>query len=335
MLSKKVSIIVPIYKVGDYLRKCVDSIVNQTYKNLEIILVDDGSPDNCPAICDELEKTDERIKVIHKENGGLSDARNAGMDISTGDYIGFVDSDDYVDADMFETLVRAIEEHNADISCCRYTRVWDDGETEQIGNDGKVYVYEGIDGLKEYLYAKTLDPFACAKLYKAELLGNKICISHKHRFIKGIVGEDNPFNIELLKNTSRMVVLGKPMYNYLQSRDGAITSASVSQKKIDSVFYWDSVSKDCKENYPELLEYALRRQALFYVGLYNMIYKDNNYTEEIAVIRKFAKENYNIIKSSNICEKSVKLSVLLIAKAPRLYAVIMRLYKRVIGEARL
>lgn len=334
-MSKKISIIVPIYKVEDYLERCVDSIVNQTYKNLEIILVDDGSPDNCPTICDELAKADKRIKVVHKENGGLSDARNAGMDISTGDYIGFVDSDDYVESDMFEVLVDAIEENNADISCCRYTKVWDDGETEAIGNDEKVYVYEGIDGLKEYLYAKTVDPFACAKIYRAELLGNKTYTTRKHRFIKGIVGEDNPFNIELLKNISRMDVIGKSMYNYLQARQGAITSTTISQKKIDSVFYWDSVSKDCKENYPELFEYALRRQALFYVGLYNRIYKDNTYTKEVAVIRKFAKDNFRIIKNSDICEKSVKLSVQLIAKAPKLYAVVMRLYKKIIGEARL
>jgi len=99
-----VSVIVPIFKVESYLRACVESITAQTYRELEIILVDDGSPDGCPALCEELAREDPRIKVIHKENGGLSDARNAGLDIATGDYIGFVDSDDAVEPDMFETL---------------------------------------------------------------------------------------------------------------------------------------------------------------------------------------------------------------------------------------
>lgn len=325
----------PIYKVEDYLRKCVDSIVNQTYINLEIILVDDGSPDSCPQICDELAKTDDRIKVVHKENGGLSDARNAGMDVSTGDYIGFVDSDDYIDEDMYEILVNALEENDADIACCRYTKVWDNGKTDEIGNDGNTYVYECIDGLKEYLYAKTVDPFACAKLYKADLIGNKTYGSNKVRFNKGILGEDNPFNIEILKSTDKLVVVGKSKYNYRQAREGAITSSAVSQKKIDSVFFWDAVSKDCKENYPQLYIYALRRQALFYVGLYNRIYKDDKYKNEATAIRKFAKENCKLINNSNICEKSIKVSVTLLAKCPFLYVTIMKIYKKILGEARL
>ena len=335
MQNKKISVIVPIYKVENYLKGCVDSIVSQTYKHLEIILVDDGSPDNCPLICDELAKTDPRIKVVHKENGGLSDARNAGMDISTGDYIGFVDSDDYIDEDMYGILVNALEENDADIACCRYTKVWDDGNTEAIGNDGKTHIYEGVDGLKAYLYAKTVDPFACAKLYKSELIGNKSYVSRKVRFVKDIIGEDNPFNIGILKDTDKLVVVGKSKYNYRQAREGAITNSAVSRKKVDSVFFWDTVSKECKENYPQLYIYALRRQALFYVGLYNKIYKDKNYSKETEIVRAFARDNLAVIKHSEICEKSVKLSVYLIAKAPKIYALIMRLYKKIIGEAKL
>ena len=107
-----VSVVVPIYRVEKYLRKCVDSLLQQTYKNIEIILVDDGSPDACPEICDELKKTDDRIVVIHKKNGGLSDARNAGIQIANGTYITFIDSDDYVGIHYIETLVKAIEDGN-------------------------------------------------------------------------------------------------------------------------------------------------------------------------------------------------------------------------------
>ena len=116
----KISIIVPVYKVEKYLDKCVNSIVGQTYKNLEIILVDDGSPDNCPAMCDEWAQKDSRIKVIHKKNGGLSSARNAGLDACTGDYIGFVDSDDWIEPDMYEYLLNIGMKNNADVSRCEF-----------------------------------------------------------------------------------------------------------------------------------------------------------------------------------------------------------------------
>ncbi len=327
---KTVSVIVPVYKVENYLRACVEGICNQTYKELEIILVDDGSPDGCPALCEELAKEDPRIKVIHKENGGLSDARNAGLDVATGDYIGFVDSDDAVEADMFELLVNLIEEHEADISCCRYTRVWEGGREEKVGEDHEVRTYIGTEALKAYLHGTVMDPFVWNKLYRAELLNGEV----KRRFIKGVLGEDNPFNIELFKNEPKVVLAGEAKYRYLQARTGAITSSGVSQKKIDSVVFWNGVRKDCEEHFPELLMYALRRQALFYIGLYNMIGKDKAYKNEAQMVRSFIKEHQRTIRKSAECEKVLKLSALLLAKAPWLYRLMMKLYKTLVGEAK-
>lgn len=123
MKEDLISIIVPVYKVENYLSKCLDSMICQTYKNIEIILVDDGSPDNSGKICDDYAKKDSRIKVIHKENGGLSDARNAGLKIATGKYIGFVDSDDYISVEMYEKLYNQAKKEDADIACCNYYRV--------------------------------------------------------------------------------------------------------------------------------------------------------------------------------------------------------------------
>ena len=111
-----ISVIVPIYKVEEYLYKCVKSILAQTYTNLEIILVDDGSPDNCPAICDEFAAKDSRVTVVHKKNGGVSSARNVGLDTATGEYIGFVDGDDYIEPTMYETLYKYIVDNNTDVS---------------------------------------------------------------------------------------------------------------------------------------------------------------------------------------------------------------------------
>jgi glycosyltransferase involved in cell wall biosynthesis len=114
----EISIIVPVYDVEKYLKKCVDSILNQTFKDFELILVDDGSPDNSGAICDQYAEKDSRVRVIHKENGGLSDARNAGIEVARGKYLGFVDSDDFVNEDMYKQLYTSIIENNADLSIC-------------------------------------------------------------------------------------------------------------------------------------------------------------------------------------------------------------------------
>lgn len=330
---KKVSVVVPVYNVEKYLRYSVASILAQTYKNLEIILVDDGATDNCPSICDELALTDSRIRVVHKKNGGLSDARNAGIDVATGDYIGFVDSDDAIEPDMFEILVNAIELYDAQVSCCRFIRVWEDGREEPVGNDHQVIVYDGNEALKEYLYGKTMDPFVWNKLYKTELLNPTD--GEKRRFVKGVLGEDNPFNIELFKTLERVVLVGEAKYRYLQMRPGAITNSAISQKKIDSVFFWDGVRKDCKENYPELEIYAIRRQALFYIGLYNMIDGNNQYQEEAKTIVDFLKENNRAIQQSELCERVLKISSRLILTAPFVYRILMKIYKRVVGQAKL
>lgn len=120
-----ISIIIPIYKVEKFLDRCVESVVNQTYSNLEIILVDDGSPDNCPYMCDEWAEKDSRIKVIHKLNGGLSDARNEGLKSSTGKYVGFVDSDDWIAPEMYERLLQSIIIEHSDIAACSVEMIWE------------------------------------------------------------------------------------------------------------------------------------------------------------------------------------------------------------------
>ena len=122
----KISVIIPVYKVEEYINRCIKSVVNQTYDNLEIILVDDGSPDNCPVICDKWAEKDSRIKVIHKNNGGLSDARNMGMKIASGELIGFIDSDDWISKEMYQLLYENMKENESDISACGVKMVWED-----------------------------------------------------------------------------------------------------------------------------------------------------------------------------------------------------------------
>lgn len=136
-----ISVIVPVYKVEQYLEKCVNSITAQTYSNLEIILVDDGSPDKCGDICDSLAEKDKRIKVIHKMNGGLSSARNAGIDIATGQYIGFVDSDDFIEPEMYEKLLKLIKQEGTKLAVCAVNYVYEDGKkNEETIARSKLYI---------------------------------------------------------------------------------------------------------------------------------------------------------------------------------------------------
>lgn len=327
-MMKKISVIVPVYKVEDYLATCVESIINQTYRNLEIILVDDGSPDACPQMCDEFARADERIKVVHKKNGGLSDARNAGFKVATGDYIGYVDSDDYIDSDMFSSLLDGIEKNGADICCCRYSKVFPDGNIQDIG-DGAELTLTGNDGLKEYLLGKIVDPFVCNKLYSRKIIGDL-------RFVKGVVGEDNEFNYAAFLRAKKVFLCQKPFYKYRQERPGAITNkGNVSKKSIESIYNWDKIHKACKKDAPSLEMYAIRRRAYFYIGAYNKIIlsKKDDFSNDKINILKFLKDYKKAIRKSDICERSLKVATLLITSCRPLYVFVMRVYKKTVGTA--
>ncbi len=212
-----ISIIVPIYKVEKYLEHCVNSILNQTVKDIEVILVDDGSPDNCGAICDELAKTDSRIRVIHKPNGGLSDARNAGIDIAEGKYIGLVDSDDYIAPTMYEKLLKALEENDADASMCYACNTYDDDMEYRPCKTGEVEMFDGEDILNA-LFNKKLNNFAWNKLYKRELFNNI-------RYPFGKIYEDLFTTYKIFGKCKRVALDSSQMYYYRIRRDSIMGKA--------------------------------------------------------------------------------------------------------------
>lgn len=226
--SDKISVIVPVYKVEKYLGKCVESIINQTHSNLEIILVDDGSPDRCGEICDTYAAKDTRVKVIHKENGGLSDARNAGIEVATGDYIGFVDSDDYIHPQMYEKLLGAILEHDADMSICPYEYVDEEGEAISKENPVRTEVLSNIAALEKlaspcWWYYTT----AWNKLYKKILFATI-------RFPKGKIHEDQFTVHELFYVCEKIVTIEDKLYNYLQ-RKNSIMGSKISISRLDGI----------------------------------------------------------------------------------------------------
>ena len=241
-----ISIIVPVYNAEQYLDKCVDSIVNQTYTNLEIILVDDGSPDNCGAICDEYAKKDSRIKVIHKSNGGLSSARNAGLDNSTGEYIGFIDSDDVIEPEMYEKMLKNIQNTNADVCMCGCKIINEQGELLLEDNfSNKVY---NIDEIIEEIILP-LKTSVCDKLYKKELIG-------LIRFLQGrIHGEDLLFSLNLLANDLSISAIRGAYYRYIK-HPSSITTSKFSNRSFDEVYCKDQAYKIIEEKFPIYKEKA-------------------------------------------------------------------------------
>ena len=243
----KISIIIPIYKVEAYLEQCVNSILNQTYRNIEIILVDDGSPDCCPAMCDALAEQDNRIKVIHKTNGGLSDARNAGLKIATGDYVTFVDSDDFwANDNCLELLVREAEK-TPECDFIGYNCSYYYPSTEKAlpwveYNENITSTISSKDCISYLVASGTFPMSACMKLIKRESIQGKI------DFIKGIYSEDIPWFITMLKKTSYCRFVNIYVYMYRKEVSESISS-SFSEKKFTDLFniVVDGV-KDCKND---------------------------------------------------------------------------------------
>lgn len=227
-MNDLISVIVPIYKVEDYLEKCINSILNQTYKNIEVILVDDGSPDKCGEICDYYATKDNRIKVIHKKNGGLSEARNYGIDIATGKYILFVDSDDFIDKNMCEVLIKEAEKNNSDIVICGHYIVKGNNyyASKMLLTDSKVLL-TNLEMTKKFFlkgYFETL--VVWNKLYKKELFYT----NEKIRFPIGKLNEDIFTIYKLYYIANKITAINKPLYYYVQRKESIM--GSFSEKNI-------------------------------------------------------------------------------------------------------
>lgn len=253
-----ISIVVPVYKVEKYLDKCVQSILAQTYKNFELILVDDGSPDNCPQMCDEYAEKDTRIRVIHKENGGLSDARNSGTSIANGEWVTYIDSDDYVADDYLEVLVTLIEKYNAEIAVVGID-VFYEGETPKTQKKIEEYLYTSDEALEKMLYQDTLDTSACAILLPID-------IAKKNPFPYGKYHEDEFVTYKYYTSVNKVAVTTKKLYFYLQ-RKGSIMHV-FGQASLDELDAADNLVDFCKVNYPNIIKAAESKKFSDYCQVY-------------------------------------------------------------------
>lgn len=278
-----ISVIVPVYNVEKYLDKCMQSIVDQTYKNLEIIIVDDGSVDNCPAICDEWAKKDRRIKVVHKKNGGLSSARNAGLDIFTGEYVMFVDSDDWIDKNSAEILLQTAENNNADIVCGSLYLENTDGTNlvPQIQNA----VYEGEEIVKNFLLDK-IRPEVCSKIYKGELI-RQFGFDENLRY-----AEDLQFNFFLMMKAKKLSIINFSFYHYLLNSGNSITTPYITDARATSWKIFDGVFETVLGN--KILEDA----AVFRFTIYTFAV-----LSRVLTVKEYRKKYFNEISRALLKHK--------------------------------
>lgn len=283
-----ISIIVPVYNVEKYLKSCLDSIVNQTYRDLEIILIDDGSTDSSGAICDEYAKNDFRIKVVHKENGGQSSARNTGLEIATGEFVGFVDSDDSIYLDMFSCLHSAIED--VDVSICGHNIVCGD-KIESIcdNKEDKILSY---NELWEEVFGK-LNNAVWNKLYRKEILRDiRFNTNFSH-------GEDLLFNILYLERAKSGKIIDKALYNYYKRGD-SITTGKFNSRKLLEADSKDEALKLVKQIYPPMTQTAKKYCFRARMNLIRNIYKakvKNQYQAELKNYKEYVFQNYSKVKA--------------------------------------
>lgn len=310
MSKNKISIIVPVYKVEAYIKKCIESVMLQTYSNLEIILVDDGSPDRCGEICEEYAAKDQRIMVIHRENGGLSAARNSGLEVATGDFVLFVDSDDYIHPDMVKKLYNTACEKKADIVVCDYIKVMENEEIE-IPEVPKEIIEITENNCLEYMLGETKITFTVAwnKLYKRALFEN-ICFPERK------LHEDEFVTYKLLHKAKKIIYLKEILYYYVQ-RTSSIMGEGINLKTLHRLDAFEE----------RMLFYQKKNMQNYYYQMLNHYryflneFIRNGYGKNRELkpyIMYYRKQIWKNVWNLNACFKT-KVGFVLFAICPKLY----------------
>lgn len=320
-----ISVIVPVYNMEQYLERCVNSIVDQTYRNLEIILVDDGSTDRSPRMCDEYAAKDGRIKVVHKVNGGLSDARNAGLQVATGTYIGYVDSDDWIEPQMYQRMYEACIEHQAQVAVCRYAKIYRD-HVDREGN-GQVTVFDREGILKAYLADQpeyVVYNSVWSKLFAKGVVEGVL-------FPVGKNSEDIMYTTKAFCKLEKAVYIDECLYDYVLDREGSIMNVNRTQRMFqDEIPFWrehitcirELVSKDMGDM---AAYYFYRRLLSYYMELSDNAETANAAKEIVHMMREEKKEIKRVY--SKVFERKsdiVRMQLFLISAKG--YCVINKMY---------
>ena len=295
---EKISVIVPVYNAEKYLHRCVDSILNQTYLNLEIILVDDGSPDNCPQICEDYLKRDNRIKVFHQENKGASGARNNGLRNATGEYIAFVDSDDWLDLEMYSEMMKLMGSHEQQVVECNLVNRFEDTD-EKPEHKRKVVVQDSLTAMTRVIANQHFS--ACTRLYGKDVIGDL-------RFKEGVMAEDVYFAVTLIDKIDSLVFMSDPFYNYFNVGD-SVTRGPYKLKSLDSLAAARYVDEKINNNprYASLKSITKR----FVTEMLLMNYKGINHNHSVdpkQVHRKQIKNDFGIYVDSENSSPSLLIA---------------------------
>jgi glycosyltransferase involved in cell wall biosynthesis len=327
-LNQKISIVVPIYKVEKYLHRCVDSILNQSYKNLEIILVNDGSPDNCGNIAEQYAVADSRVKVIHKNNGGLSDARNYGMQYVTGEYTIFVDSDDWLDPYMVEKLFNVSMIYQADVVQVAFYYAYD----EYLQFDSRVYgqkdppaVFNNNELMEQLVINVKVKNFAWGKLYKTSLIKDL-------PFKKGVLFEDVFWAHKVMQRVSTFVLLNDPMYFYYQREDSIVST--YTPRNLDIIKGLKERHAFILNNYKELEDESnkiMLKTLLIHYKLLIRNRKEDEKGKHRKEIQFYIKKHYKSFKRAVQFDGTLKMQLLLFRINPffqLLYLLLLKISRR-------
>ncbi|WP_343004137.1 glycosyltransferase [Clostridium sp. 2218st1_F5_2218SCRN_220325] len=321
MEGYKVSVIVAAYNIQDYIVKCLESISNQSYKNLEVIVVDDGSSDNTGKLADEFAKNDNRFIVIHKDNGGVSSARNRGIDVASGDFIGFVDGDDTIETDMYEMLVNNAIKYEADISHCGYKLVDNDKETLMHGT-GTIVIQDRKKGILDLMDGSLIEPGIWNKIFRKEIVGD----TRLDESLK--INEDLYFNILLFNRANKSVFEDKAKYNYIKRDNSATTSSLNNIRRITDPRKAYKMIVDLYKNDREILPYAKNMDISRNVNIYNLLTlnKNNQFKKIKDEVRYYIKLNKNELRDNKTITPKTKLMVYSILYIPHFYDLTYRVY---------
>lgn len=319
-MSDKISVIIPAYNSQDTIERCLNSIQNQTYKNIEIIVVNDGSKDDTEKIVSDLQAEDNRIKLFSIPNGGVSNARNTGIDNATGDFITFVDSDDYIDQEMYQTLVDLTEEYNVQIAHCSYKNILPDGTIIKVGDNNKIIIQDHDEALESLISARFFSGSLCNKLYCANLLNNlKLNEDIKYN-------EDVLLNYLLFDKVDKSIYIDKPYYNYVAVESSATHSGNPIKYNEDIKCVAEIILSHSKgKSYQDLAEYNVAYKSLCLCRSY--LFSND---KKLKIKNKDLKSELKKYKNQGLYKRKKDfLSYILLVYFPLVYKWTYRVYDKI------
>jgi glycosyltransferase involved in cell wall biosynthesis len=321
-----VSIVVPVYNVEKYLGRCIDSLLNQTYENKEIILVDDGSIDSSGRICDEYADKYTEVSVIHQSNQGLGPARNTGLDVMNGEYVSFVDSDDWIEQDTLYRMISALKDNCCEVATCGRSIVTDTGIISRYFCSDNECVIDRHETIRRFLTQDGLNMSACDKIFKAELFDD-VRFPGKH-----LVSEDIIPIYSVLKKTSKVVMTGEPFYNYYV-REGSLSRTTFNNKMLGAYEYSRQIVEYIKDDFPDLIDEAKSFNYDFLITIYRYIRRSKYHgVEEMQIFTQIKKSSVDIFRNNSLTKKHKIYTLLVLIKCDLIpdYC-----YRRMKGKKRL